>query len=369
MTDGKETVAREPYNIVDTSVIDWEHLDLQLDELLEEEDWNGIAAYVSDNERLLFQKWIAGEREHLDRALRTGNFCMTIVADMLSIDARKNAVFSIGALCGMLQLLEKQVSYEKEELYSARIAEKALSSVKNLDEIVLLLEQNGTLTHSALAKKLGGMNLPTLTDNMRKVTDRGLVYSQMYGRYKQYYLTDTGRAYARNLRKRRNADVDLEKFHEDRQDDNTKAKPEQDNFEMLWPPKKDTKHDEFLRTVLQENEIIKQETSQLSAPNGMRNRNVIKWVQIRREGEQRFDDTVVSFKGAGGIVAGSEVLKNKELPNIYCRYSDHRKKPYEYICDSFLETGKSLKQDEIRAIATKGGRGWIFKEIYPCIYQ
>lgn len=253
MKNKKTNIDHEPYDPLQPTPPDWEHIDLHLDELMEKEDWSSIAVYVADNERLLLSRWMSEERASLDISLKKGNLNLALVSGMLSMEEKLNSVFKIGSLYGMLQLLNKQIKYEKEELYSVQIAEKALSSVKNLDEIVLLLEQNGTLTHSSLARKLGNMNAPTLTDNMKKVISRGLVYTQIYGRYKLYYLTDTGRIYARNLRKRQNTSMDLERVEnilESWLKDSTKTESVQEMLIRLCNPKEDTKQKELQRTVL-----------------------------------------------------------------------------------------------------------------------
>lgn len=288
----------EPYDPLQPTPPDWEHLDLHLDELMEKEDWSSIAVYVADNERLLLSRWMSEERASLDISLKKGNLSLALVSGMLSMEEKLNSVFRIGSLYGMLQLLNKQIKYEKEELYSVQIAEKALSSVKNLDEIVLLLEQNGTLTHSSLARKLGNMKAPTLTDNMKKVISRGLVYDQIYGRFKQYYLTDTGRIYARNLRKRQNTSMDLERVEnllESWLKDSTKTESVQEMLIRLWNPKEDTKQKELQRTVL-----------------FSKSDNVGTWARIGREQVSPFEIRIMN-RSPKARITDSESVKSEAL--------------------------------------------------------
>ena len=180
----------------------WEHMDILPEELLEKKDWNSIINYVSDNKDLVYDKWLREERNELNNTLNAGSFYLEYITEVLKARIHEHAILELGELLGTINLL-KRILYQEEQLEdSVNIAKKELSSIKHLDNIILLLESNGTLTHSSLAEKLDHMNASTLTENMKKIISRNLVYAQIYGRFKQYYLTDYGRAYAKLLRQK-----------------------------------------------------------------------------------------------------------------------------------------------------------------------
>lgn len=180
----------------------WEHMDILPEELLEKKDWNSIINYVSDNKDLVYDKWLREERNELNNTLNAGSFYLEYITEILKSRIHEHAILELGELLGTINLL-KRILYQEEQLEdSVNIAKKELSSIKHLDNIILLLESNGTLTHSSLAEKLDHMNASTLTENMKKIISRNLVYAQIYGRFKQYYLTDYGRAYAKLLRQK-----------------------------------------------------------------------------------------------------------------------------------------------------------------------
>lgn len=180
----------------------WEHMDILPEELLEKKDWNSIINYVSDNKDLVYDKWLREERNELNNTLNAGSFYLEYITEILKSRIHEHAILELGELLGTINLL-KRIIYQEEQLEdSVNIAKKELSSIKHLDNIILLLESNGTLTHSSLAEKLDHMNASTLTENMKKIISRNLVYAQIYGRFKQYYLTDYGRAYAKLLRQK-----------------------------------------------------------------------------------------------------------------------------------------------------------------------
>lgn len=180
----------------------WEHMDILPEELLEKKDWNSIINYVSDNKDLVYDKWLREERNELNNTLNAGSFYLEYITEILKSRIHEHAILELGELLGTINLL-KRIIYQEEQLEdSVNIAKKELSSIKHLDNIILLLESNGTLTHSSLAEKLDHMNASTLTENMKKIISWNLVYAQIYGRFKQYYLTDYGRAYAKLLRQK-----------------------------------------------------------------------------------------------------------------------------------------------------------------------
>ena len=205
-------------------------LDLAMDpvELVEQEKWDDLIVYSEENMELLTRKVLSGFNDSLAESLMAGAICLDIVETLLKAGSvMAYALFTIGKLKGALNILDRKLSYDSERRETEIIAEKHLSGIKHLDDIILMLKQNETLTHSSLAEQMGNMNPPTLTENIKKISQYGLIYSKKIGKYKYYHLTDAGLRYAESVKKRRGNSADLEYIQKTLQEllngDNTKG--------------------------------------------------------------------------------------------------------------------------------------------------
>lgn len=189
----------------------WSDLGMDPMELVEEEKWEDLIFYADENMELLAQKFLSGNNDELADSVQAGAICLNIV-ETLAKDAglMTYAFLCIGKLIGGLSVLARKLSYESQKRESEIIAEKHLSGVRHLDDIILILDQNGTMNHTSLAEKMGNMNPPTLTENMKKIAQYGLIYFKKTGKYKYYYLTDIGLRYAESLKKRQKGSKDLD---------------------------------------------------------------------------------------------------------------------------------------------------------------
>lgn len=191
----------------------WKHRDVDPIDLIENKEWDKLVIYSEDNLDMLGARLAGGERTRLTDSVETGVFLLNITEDKLKRKKKDHAIFALGKVKGALTVISRLLSSEVQDQRAVRIAESRLSGIKNLNEIILKLEINGTLSHKDLAKQMNNMNPPTLTDNMKKIVAHGLVYSQQAGKYKYYYLTDSGVRYARQLRRRRNSDVNMSRTY------------------------------------------------------------------------------------------------------------------------------------------------------------
>ena len=189
----------------------WSDLGMDPMELVEEEKWEDLIFYADENMELLVQKFLSGNNDELADSVQAGAICLNVV-EVLAKNAglRDYAFLCIGKLIGGLSVLARKLSYESQKRESEIIAEKRLSGVRHLDDIILILDQNGTMTHTSLAEQMGNMNPPTLTENMKKIAQYGLVYFKKTGKYKYYYLTDAGLRYAESLKKRQSGSENLD---------------------------------------------------------------------------------------------------------------------------------------------------------------
>lgn len=189
----------------------WSDLGMDPMELVEEEKWEDLIFYADKNMELLVQKVLSGNNDELADSAQAGAICLNAV-EVLAKNAglRDYAFLCIGKLIGGLSVLARKLSYESQKRESEIIARKHLSGVRHLDDIILILDQNGTMTHTSLAEQMGNMNPPTLTENMKKIVQYGLIYFKKTGKYKYYYLTDAGLRYAESLKKRQSGSENLD---------------------------------------------------------------------------------------------------------------------------------------------------------------
>ena len=148
----------------------WSDLGMDPMELVEEEKWEDLISYADENMELLVQTVLSGNNDELADSVQTGAICLNIVETLAKkVGLMAYAFLCIGKLMGGLSVAARKLSYESQKRESEIIAEKHLSGVRHLDDIILILDQNGTMTHTSLAEQLGNMNPPTLTENMKKI--------------------------------------------------------------------------------------------------------------------------------------------------------------------------------------------------------
>lgn len=187
----------------------WEHSDQELDRLFEEEAWSKLIEYSEDNRDLLISEYLKNEKEDLAASVKTGAFYFNRTENRLKRNGKDYALFSMGKVKGVIEILGRILGHEARVKTAENIAGKNLSGIKHLDEIVLKLDQNKVLTHSGLASQLNDMRPSTLTENMKKISAHGLIYTTQVGKYKHYSLSDAGARYAAAIKKKRGTSGDI----------------------------------------------------------------------------------------------------------------------------------------------------------------
>lgn len=184
----------------------WRHSEVHPLDMIENRVWERLSDYGKDNLELLISEYLTGEREDLAKSIETGLFFLNITENTARKRKRDGAFFSLGMVKGALAVLGRILGNEVQSQIVERTVQAHLSGIKNLDEIVSILNRKTPLTHMELAEAMGEMNKSTLTENMKKIVGHGLVYSRQSGKYKYYYLTDSGRRYAASLGKKNTTD-------------------------------------------------------------------------------------------------------------------------------------------------------------------
>ena len=168
----------------------WLHSEVHPLEMIENREWERLSDYGKDNLELLISEYLKGDREELAQSIETGLFYLNITENKVKKRKRDGAFFSLGLVKGALAVLGRILGNEVQSEIVERTVQIRLSGIKNLDEIISILNRKTTLTHMELAVAMGEMNKSTLTEKKKKIAGHGLVYSQQSGKYKYYYLTD-----------------------------------------------------------------------------------------------------------------------------------------------------------------------------------
>ena len=95
-------------------------------ELIEKEKWAELTSYVEENIELLTGKLIANADDLAD-SVRAGAICLNIIDAMLKDKEMANAIYMIGKLKGMIELLARKMSHDsqqKEEEFFAELRKR-----------------------------------------------------------------------------------------------------------------------------------------------------------------------------------------------------------------------------------------------------
>lgn len=177
----------------------WLQSDLDLDAALQNQEFNTIEEYVEENQRYIASQWIQDDLPLLRKILRFGTAILSRQERKIKDDNTQHAIFRLGALFGTLESFNYLMYENDRKQQTVDAYTKDVKCIKHLQEVVLLLDLYGDLTHSEISEKLH-LNAPTLTEIMKKIIPTDLVRITAAGKYKLYSLTDIGRRLAVHLR-------------------------------------------------------------------------------------------------------------------------------------------------------------------------
>ena len=177
----------------------WIHSQTNLLETLEKQDYDTLIQYAFDNEEHIMDGWYNTDDAFFSQILRYGTSQLKYLERHLEQFSKDYAIFQLGTLMGVIKTIE-HFFYEKEQQnLTSKLYKDQVLSVKHLDDIILLLESHGLMTHSEICQSLE-LKESTLSEIMKKAAPTNLIISTKAGKYKLYRLTDNGRYLSKQLR-------------------------------------------------------------------------------------------------------------------------------------------------------------------------
>lgn len=155
-----------------------------------------VQAYIDDRIRC-FQK-LALERDtaKLKKELTSEyRLCDWLIQKYTT---EKNVDYFFGYFVGLLTSFKNQLNVEFKGKHVDLIGE---ANVPHLDDILFTIEEHEGIRHGKLAEAIG-IEKSTLTGIMDRIVASGAVVFSRPGKYKFYFLTEAGRNYCNNNRKR-----------------------------------------------------------------------------------------------------------------------------------------------------------------------
>lgn len=180
----------------------WVKKDLDLIQTFIDGEFDALIAYSDENQKNLIHQWENNKSSFVNKMLRFGSTILHYFENGLQAERQLYAVFRTGALLGTIEGFEHLIHEKEQGEWIYKEFKEELSSIKHLEDVILILELYGVLNHSEMCKQLD-LKDSTLTEIMKKIEPTKLVQSTRAGKYKLYTLTDAGRRLGIQLRKQR----------------------------------------------------------------------------------------------------------------------------------------------------------------------
>lgn len=177
----------------------WLYSSMNLNTALQSENFDSLKQYVDENQRHIAVQWLKSDLPQLRKTLKLGTAILSSQEQKIKQDKLQHAIFRLGALAGTLESFNYLMYENDRQQQTVEGFTKDIKCIKHLQDVVLLLDLYGDLTHSEISEKLG-LNPPTLTEIMKKIIPTDLVRATVAGKYKLYSLSDVGRRLAVHLR-------------------------------------------------------------------------------------------------------------------------------------------------------------------------
>lgn len=173
---------------------------LDISQELESKNYEKVIEYANDAQERLIHSWQIRDKSMLEQLLLIGRNILNFWTDSIVRKRLWMALVRCGAWLGTMETIQRLNYEESMDAWAGKRFSKKISSIKNLPEILQLLEVKGVLTHSELSEALQFNHLSTLTEIMKKIADMDLIDVRKAGKYNLYSLTDAGVRCAKQLR-------------------------------------------------------------------------------------------------------------------------------------------------------------------------
>lgn len=183
----------------------WLNKEINLLKTFENEEYDALIKYATENQQYIMTEWHTADDSAFQKIVRFGRSVLQRFECHLQGSSKAIAVFRLGALMGTIESFDNLLFEKKQDDWVNKLFKEEVLSIKHLDEILLLLEIQGVLSHSEICDYLN-LKESTLSEIMKKIGLTKLISFSRSGRYKLYRLTDEGRRLAKQLRKQLNED-------------------------------------------------------------------------------------------------------------------------------------------------------------------
>lgn len=172
--------------------------DINLLETLNKQEYDLLLQYAKENQEDLMEKWFNADQSSFSELLRYENLQLKHLKHHLEESSKEDAIFHLGMLMGTIETLD-HLFYEKEqEVLTANIYGKQISSIEHLKEVMQLLETYGGMNCTEMYERLN-LEEADLLKIIDKAVSVNLITSSGEGECQLYELTDTGRYLSRQL--------------------------------------------------------------------------------------------------------------------------------------------------------------------------
>lgn len=169
---------------------------------LASKNYEKVIGYANDAQEELIYKWQIKDKTALEHLILVGRNILNFWMDSIIKKRLWVALVRCGAWLGTMETIQKLTYEESMDQWSARRLSKKISSIKNLPEILQLLEVKGVMTHSEIVEKMHFNHPSTLTEIMKKVAGLNIIDIRKSGKYSLYSLSDAGVRYAKQMREK-----------------------------------------------------------------------------------------------------------------------------------------------------------------------
>ncbi len=188
---------------------------IDISQELASRNYEKVIGYANDAQEELIHNWQCRDKTALEHLILTSQNILNFWTDSIIKKRLWIALVRCGAWLGTLETIQKSFYEESMDLWSSKRLRKKIVSIKNLPEILSLLETKGVMTHSEIVEELQFKHPSTLTEIVRKTADLELIDSRKAGKFVLYSLTDLGARCAKQLRSRNGRQVLLQNLIEE----------------------------------------------------------------------------------------------------------------------------------------------------------
>lgn len=154
--------------------------------------YDEVIRYVEENLQNISHIMESDDTKLIQEINKQGTFITNRFLHYIESDGKLKAAFYMGMLRELIDYIGSKQYEQIDEKSSQLYYEQKIKTIKNMEELIVLLGKNVELNHSQICEKLG-INKSTLSEFMIKAENVNIVKSKKEGRYKFYTLTDTGR--------------------------------------------------------------------------------------------------------------------------------------------------------------------------------